>query len=207
MNILQLMQASPVMPVLVIDKVEQAVPLARALVDGGIRVLEVTLRTRAALDCVRAIVREVPGAITGVGTITNVDQLVDVIAAGAVFGVSPGLSESMLAEVKRRSFPFLPGVMTPSEVMWAQDLGFSAMKLFPAQQAGGMGMLKALAGPFGDLRFCPTGGVDAKTAADFLALPNVGCVGGSWLAPKALVEKGDWPGITALAREASRLRA
>jgi len=207
MNILQLMQASPVMPVLVIDKVEQAVPLARALVEGGIRVLEVTLRTRAALDCVRAIVREVPGAITGVGTITNVDQLVDVIAAGAVFGVSPGLSESMLAEVKRRSFPFLPGVMTPSEVMWAQDLGFSAMKLFPAQQAGGMGMLKALAGPFGDLRFCPTGGVDAKTAADFLALPNVGCVGGSWLAPKALVEKGDWPGITALAREASRLRA
>lgn len=207
MNILQIMQASPVMPVLVIDKVEQAVPLARALVEGGIRVLEVTLRTRAALDCVRAIVREVPGAITGVGTITNVDQLVDVIAAGAVFGVSPGLSESMLAEVKRRSFPFLPGVMTPSEVMWAQDLGFSAMKLFPAQQAGGMGMLKALAGPFGDLRFCPTGGVDAKTAADFLALPNVGCVGGSWLAPKALVEKGDWPGITALAREASRLRA
>lgn len=207
MNILQLMQASPVMPVLVIDKVEQAVPLARALVEGGIRVLEVTLRTRAALDCVRAIVREVPGAITGVGTITNVDQLVNVIAAGAVFGVSPGLSESMLAEVKRRSFPFLPGVMTPSEVMWAQDLGFSAMKLFPAQQAGGMGMLKALAGPFGDLRFCPTGGVDAKTAADFLALPNVGCVGGSWLAPKTLVEKGDWPGITALAREASRLRA
>lgn len=207
MNVIDIMHASPVMPVLVIERVSQAVPLARALVAGGIRVLEVTLRTAAALDCVKAIVREVPDAIMGVGTITQADQLDAVLAAGAAFGVSPGSSDALLREVRRRGFPFLPGVMTPSEVMSAYDLGFRAMKLFPAQQAGGLGMLKALAGPFPDLHFCPTGGVDGKTAPDFLALPNVACVGGSWIAPKALVEKGDWEGITALAREAAALRA
>lgn len=206
MKILDIMRASPVMPVLVIEQVAQAVPLARALVAGGIRVLEVTLRTAAALDSVKAIVREVPDAITGVGTITQVDQLDAVLAAGAAFGVSPGASDALLRAVSKRGFPFLPGVMTPSEVMAAYDLGFRAMKLFPAQQAGGIGMLKALAGPFQDLHFCPTGGVDGKTAPDFLALPNVGCVGGSWIAPKALVDKGDWAGITALARQASALR-
>ncbi|MFN0315461.1 MAG: bifunctional 4-hydroxy-2-oxoglutarate aldolase/2-dehydro-3-deoxy-phosphogluconate aldolase [Burkholderiales bacterium] len=206
MNILEIMKASPVMPVLVIEDAAKAVPLARALVAGGIRVLEITLRTAAALDCVKAILKEVPEAITGVGTITQLHQLIAVIETGAAFGVSPGLSESLLAEVKRREFPFLPGVMTPTEVMRAYDLGFRAMKLFPAQQAGGLGMLKALAGPFTDVRFCPTGGVDANTATDFLALPNVGCVGGSWIAPKALADRGDWAGITALARQASALR-
>ena len=207
MRILEIMNTSPVMPVLVIEDAAKAVPLARALVEGGIRVLEITLRTAAALDCIKAIIKEVPDAITGVGTITQIDQLKAVIEAGAAFGVSPGLSEPILAEVKRRKFPFLPGVMTPTEVMTAYDLGFRAMKLFPAQQAGGLGMLKALAGPFADIRFCPTGGVDAKSAADFLALPNVGCVGGSWIAPKVLVDKGDWAGITDLARQASALRA
>jgi len=192
--------------VLVIDDTTKAVPLARALVEGGIRVLEVTLRTPAALACIRAITKEVPGAITGVGTITRLDQLKQVIDAGAAFGVSPGLSDSLLAEVRRQNFPFLPGVMTPSEVMAAYELGFRAMKLFPAQQAGGIGMLKAMAGPFADVTFCPTGGVDAKSASDFLALPNVGCVGGSWLAPKEMITKGDWPGITSLARSASALR-
>jgi 2-dehydro-3-deoxyphosphogluconate aldolase / (4S)-4-hydroxy-2-oxoglutarate aldolase len=206
MNILQIMKSSPVMPVLVIEDVAKAVPLARALVAGGIRVLEITLRTTAALECVRAIIKEVPEAITGVGTIAHNSQLKEVIQTGAAFGVSPGLSESLLAEVKAREFPFLPGVMTPTEVMRAYDLGFRAMKLFPAQQAGGLGMLKALAGPFAGVRFCPTGGVDAKSAPDFLALPNVGCVGGSWIAPKALVDQGDWAGITALARQASALR-
>lgn len=206
MKILEIMRASPVMPVLVIDQVSQAVPLARALVAGGIRVLEVTLRTASALESVKAIVREVPDAITGVGTITQLDQLDAAMAAGAAFGVSPGSSDALLREVRQRGFPFLPGVMTPTEVMGAYDLGFRAMKLFPAQQAGGIGMLKALAGPFQDLYFCPTGGVDGKTAPDFLALPNVGCVGGSWIAPKAMVEKGDWTGITDLARQASTLR-
>jgi len=206
MNILDIMRASPVMPVLVIEQVSQAVPLARALVAGGIRVLEVTLRTATALECVRAIVREVPDAITGVGTITQTDQLDAVMAAGAAFGVSPGSGEVLLRSVRQRGFPFLPGVMTPTEVMGAYDLGFRAMKLFPAQQAGGLGMLKALAGPFQDIEFCPTGGVDAKTAPEFLALANVGCVGGSWVAPKSLVDKGDWQGITELARAASALR-
>lgn len=206
MNIVDIMRASPVMPVLVIDQISQAVPLARALVAGGIRVLEVTLRTAAALECVKAIVREVPDAITGVGTITQVDQLDAVMAAGAAFGVSPGSSETLLREVRRRGFPFLPGVMTPTEVMAAYDMGFRAMKLFPAQQAGGLGMLKALAGPFQDLHFCPTGGVDGKSAPDFLALSNVACVGGSWIAPKTLVEQGDWQGITTLARQAAALR-
>lgn len=206
MKILDIMRASPVMPVLVIDQVSQAVPLARALVSGGIRVLEVTLRTASALESVKAIVREVPDAIIGVGTITSTAQLAEVMDAGAVFGVSPGSSAVLLEEVQRRGFPFLPGVMTPTEVMGAHDQGFRAMKLFPAQQAGGIGMLKALAGPFPDVYFCPTGGVDGKTAVEFLALPNVGCVGGSWLAPKSMVEKGDWEGITALARQAAALR-
>lgn len=207
MKILDIMQASPVMPVIVVDDPAKAVPLARALVEGGIRVLEVTLRTASAMKSIQQIIREVPEAITGVGTITSVDQLKAVRDAGAAFGVSPGLSDELLTQVQRVGFPFLPGVMTPSEVMRAHGLGFRALKLFPAQQAGGIGMLKALGGPFPDTMFCPTGGVDAQTATDFLVLPNVGCVGGSWIAPKVLVDKLDWAGITALARSASALRA
>jgi len=200
------MRAAPVMPVIVLDRVTDAVPLARALVAGGIRVLEVTLRTAAALESVRAIRAEVPEALVGVGTITTPAELDAAQAAGAVFGVSPGASPSLLRAIAASGLPFLPGVMTPSEVIAARDAGFDAMKLFPAAQAGGIGMLKALGGPFPGLVFCPTGGIDAGLAPSFLALSNVLCVGGSWLAPKALVEAGDWVAIERLAREAAALR-
>ncbi|MDB5986003.1 MAG: keto-deoxy-phosphogluconate aldolase [Nevskia sp.] len=205
MQIVEIMQASPVMPVIVLDEVAHAVPLARALLAGGIRVLEVTLRTKAALDAVRALRAEVPDAIVGVGTIKNTDDLAAAISAGAQFGVSPGATPSLLAAVRESGLPFLPGTMTPSNVMAARDAGFFAVKLFPAQQAGGIAMLKALGSVFGDVLFCPTGGISAATAADYLALPNVACVGGSWLAPAALVEAGDWEAITVLARGAAGL--
>jgi 2-dehydro-3-deoxyphosphogluconate aldolase / (4S)-4-hydroxy-2-oxoglutarate aldolase len=206
MNIRDLMRASPVMPVIVLERVADAVPLARALAAGGIRVLEVTLRTAAALDSVRAIRAEVPQALVGVGTVTTPAELAAAQAAGAVFGVSPGASPALLRAIAASGLPFLPGVMTPSDVIAAREAGFEALKLFPAAQAGGIGMLKALAGPFPGLVFCPTGGIDAGSAPDFLALPNVLCVGGSWLAPKALVEAGDWAAIERLARAAAALR-
>ena len=206
MNIRAVMRAAPVMPVIVLDRVADAVPLARALVAGGIRVLEVTLRTAAALESVRAIRAEVPEALVGVGTITTPAELDAAQAAGAVFGVSPGASPALLRAIAASGLPFLPGVMTPSEVIAARDAGFDAMKLFPAAQAGGIGMLKALGGPFPGLVFCPTGGIDAGSASAFLALPNVLCVGGSWLAPKALVETGDWAAIERIARDAAALR-
>ena len=206
MNIRDVMRASPVMPVIVLDRVADAVPLARALVAGGIRVLEVTLRTAAALESVRAIRAEVPEALVGVGTITTPAELDAAQAAGAVFGVSPGASPALLRAIAASGLPFLPGVMTPSEVIAARDAGFEAMKLFPAAQAGGIGMLKALAGPFPSLVFCPTGGIDVGSAPAFLALPNVLCVGGSWLAPKALVEAGDWAAIERIACAAAALR-
>ena len=206
MQIEAIMRASPVMPVIVLDDATHAVPLARALVAGGIRVLEVTLRTQAALDAVRAMRAEVPDAIVGVGTVTNPQDLAASIAAGAQFGVSPGTTPSLLAAIRDSGLPFLPGTMTPSNVMAVRDAGFRAMKLFPAQQAGGIGMLKALGSVFADVLFCPTGGISAATAEDFLALPNVACVGGSWLAPAALVAAGDWAAITELARRAAGLR-
>ena len=200
-----IMAASPVMPVIVLDRVDDAVPLAKALVAGGIRVLEVTMRTPAALDCVRAICAEVPDAIVGVGTITNIADMDGARKAGAVFGVSPGTTSALLSHAAVSNFPFLPGTMTPSDVMRALDAGFSAMKLFPAKQAGGVDMLKALAGPFPQVMFCPTGGVDVDSAPIYLALPNVGCVGGSWLAPSALVAAKNWDEITKRAQAASRL--
>jgi len=207
MDPLELMRIGPVIPVIVIDDVEQAVPLARALVAGGVRVLEVTLRTRVALDAVRAIATEVPDAIVGVGTISRAEHFEQAIQAGARFGVSPGLTRELIEAAHARRLPLLPGVMTPSDVISARNAGFFALKLFPAQQAGGIGMLKALGGPFSEVMFCPTGGVTAESAPSFLALPNVGCVGGSWLTPPAMVKAGDWRGITALALEASKLRA
>ena len=186
-TIRDIMAASPVMPVIVLEQVDDAVPLARALVAGGVRVLEVTMRTPVALDCVRAIRAAVPDAIVGVGTITNVADLEAARAAGAAFGVSPGTTPALLVKARDADFPFLPGVMTPSDVMRAIYAGFNALKLFPAKQAGGVEMLKALAGPFPQVLFCPTGGIDADSAASYLALPNVACVGGSWLAPTSLV--------------------
>ncbi|MFP5463856.1 MAG: bifunctional 4-hydroxy-2-oxoglutarate aldolase/2-dehydro-3-deoxy-phosphogluconate aldolase [Gammaproteobacteria bacterium] len=207
MSVIDILRLGPVMPVLVIDDISHAVPLARALVAGGIRVLEVTLRTPVALDAVRAMCAAVPDAVVGVGTITSPQDLADSKAAGAVFGVSPGLTASLLEAARQTGLPLLPGTMTPSDVMTARAAGLTACKLFPAAVAGGVGMLKALYGPFADMTFCPTGGIDAASAPQYLALPNVACVGGSWLAPKALVQAGDWPAITALARTARALRA
>lgn len=205
MPIRDILAASPVMPVIVIDDLASAVPLARALVAGGIRVLEVTLRTAAALDSIRAIAAEVPEALLGVGTIVAPADLDRARAAGARFAVSPGATPELLAAARDRGMPFLPGVMTPSDVIAAVAQGYTTLKLFPARQAGGVGMLKALGGPFPDLRFCPTGGIDLASAPEFLALPNVACVGGSWLTPANLVNSGDWAGITRLAAEAAAL--
>jgi 2-dehydro-3-deoxyphosphogluconate aldolase/(4S)-4-hydroxy-2-oxoglutarate aldolase len=204
MNALELMRTGPVIPVIVIDRLEDAVPLARALVAGGVRVLEVTLRTPVALRAIEAIAAQVEGAIVGVGTLARPQDFTDAISAGAVFGVSPGLTTALVEAAHASRLPLLPGVMTPSDVIAARAAGFTELKLFPAQQAGGIGMLKAL-GPFPDVTFCPTGGVSLASAPDFLALANVACVGGSWLTPREAVAAGDWDAITALAREASKL--
>jgi 2-dehydro-3-deoxyphosphogluconate aldolase / (4S)-4-hydroxy-2-oxoglutarate aldolase len=205
MNIHEILKASPVMPVIVLDRVEDAVPLAAALVEGGIRVLEITMRTPVALDCVRAIRAAVPDAIVGVGTVTNVAEMNSAVAAGAAFGVSPGTTDALLAHAKSIHFPFLPGTMTPSDVMRVLEHGFTAMKLFPAKQAGGIDMLKALGGPFAHVTFCPTGGIDAASAPAFLSLKNVACVGGSWLAPAELIMNKDWASIRERARAAAAL--
>ena len=205
-NILELMRVGPVIAVIVIDQPAQAVPLAQALVAGGVRVLEVTLRTAAGFDAIEAIARDVPEAIVGVGTITQPQEFRQASSAGARFAVTPGLTLDLIEAAVASKLPLLPGVMTPSEVIAAKAAGYRELKLFPAQQAGGIGMLKALGGPFPDLTFCPTGGVTAATAPDFLALPNVACVGGSWLTPNDAVAAGDWNRITALAREAAALR-
>ncbi|MEQ1517123.1 MAG: bifunctional 4-hydroxy-2-oxoglutarate aldolase/2-dehydro-3-deoxy-phosphogluconate aldolase [Usitatibacteraceae bacterium] len=206
-DIREILAASPVMPVIVLDSVEDAVPLAEALVDGGIRVLEVTMRTSAALACVRAIRAAVPDAIVGVGTITSVTDMNAALAAGAMFGVSPGTTRELLTHAAASAFPFLPGSMTPSDVMRALDAGFTAMKLFPAKQAGGVEMLKALGGPFPQILFCPTGGIDAESAPGYLALANVACVGGSWLSPAALIAAKNWEEIRKRAQSASRLKS
>ena len=206
MDIRSVLAASPVMPVIVLEEVAHAVPLARALVAGGIRVLEVTLRTPVALDCMRAIAAEVPEALLGAGTVLSAADLDAAAKAGAVFAISPGASPALLQAARTSPIPFLPAVMTPSDVITAMDAGFDTFKLFPAAQAGGMAMLKALGGPFPQARFCPTGGIDAASAPAFLALPNVVCVGGSWLCPAELVRAGDWDAITALARAAAALR-
>ncbi|WP_428312943.1 bifunctional 4-hydroxy-2-oxoglutarate aldolase/2-dehydro-3-deoxy-phosphogluconate aldolase [Hydrocarboniphaga sp.] len=202
----KILSSGPVIPVIVIEDVAYAVPLARALIAGGVRVLEVTLRTPAAIDSIRAIVDAVPEALVGAGTLINDADIRRAQAAGASFGVSPGATPSLLAAATELSFPMLPGVMTPSDVIAAIHAGYTALKLFPAAQAGGIGMLKALNGPFPQVRFCPTGGISPTSATDFLALPNVACVGGSWLTPADLIEARDWAGITRLAQQASQLR-
>ena len=204
-DILQLMRIGPVIPVIVIDRLEDAVPLARALVAGGLRVLELTLRTPVALRAVEAVAGEVEDAIVGVGTITRAADFEQAIAAGASFGVSPGLTPELVAAARDSALPLLPGAMTPSDVIAARNAGFDALKLFPARQAGGIGMLKALAGPFPEVRFCPTGGIGFDSAPEYLALPNVVCVGGSWVTPPDAVASGDWARITALARAAAAL--
>ncbi|MBB3211392.1 2-dehydro-3-deoxyphosphogluconate aldolase/(4S)-4-hydroxy-2-oxoglutarate aldolase [Herbaspirillum sp. Sphag1AN] len=205
-TILEIMRTSAVIPVIAIDKLEHAVPLAKALVAGGIRVLEVTLRTEHGLPAIRAIAEQVPDAIVGVGTLTSPEEFAASRDAGAVFGVSPGLTSALIAAARSSGLPLLPGVMTPSEVMAAREAGFQQLKLFPAVPAGGIGMLNALAGPLADVTFCPTGGISQETATQFLACKNVACVGGSWLTPKNAIEIGDWAKITALASAASALK-
>jgi 2-dehydro-3-deoxyphosphogluconate aldolase/(4S)-4-hydroxy-2-oxoglutarate aldolase len=202
---LEIMRTSSVIPVIAIDDPEHAVPLAKALVAGGIRVLEVTLRTKHGLAAIRAMA-QVPGAIVGVGTLTHPDEFAAARDAGAVFGVSPGLTPALIAAAKSSGLPLLPGVMTPSEVMAAREQGFLQLKLFPAVPAGGVGMLNALYGPLSDVTFCPTGGISQETASQFLACKNVACVGGSWLTPKDAILAGNWTRITELAKAASGLR-
>lgn len=195
-----LLRQVPVLPVLVIDDAETAEPLARALLAGGLHVLEVTLRTPAALEAIRRMTR-VEGVTVGAGTLTRVADLESARAAGASFGVSPGATRELLQAATEIGLPFLPGVATPSEAMRARDLGFDTLKFFPAVPAGGTAMLKSIYGPLPDLAFCPTGGIDASNFQSFRALPNVLCVGGSWVAPADAIRKGDWTTITRLAEE------
>ena len=202
---LQVMQDAPVIPVIVLTDVNQAVLLARALVAGGIRMLEVTLRTPQALACIEAIARAVPEAVVGAGTVRSAADVQACFRAGARFLVSPGYTHAVGQACRDVGLPLLPGVATGSEIMMAQEDGLTELKFFPALQAGGTAMLQAWGGPFGDVRFCPTGGVTAANAAEFLALPNVECVGGSWLTPADVLARGDWTQITALAFQACRL--
>jgi 2-dehydro-3-deoxyphosphogluconate aldolase/(4S)-4-hydroxy-2-oxoglutarate aldolase len=205
MDALTLLRQGPVVPVIVVNDAAVAVDLARALVDGGIRVLEVTLRTKAALAAMRRMRDEVPGAIVGAGTLRNRAQLEAALDAGAQFGVSPGLTPELASAARNANLTLLPGVATASEAMRAQDEGFDILKLFPAEAVGGVKLLKSLAGPLPELRFCPTGGIDVNSAPSYLALPNVLAVGGSWLTPDDAIAAQDWDRITALARAASAL--
>jgi 2-dehydro-3-deoxyphosphogluconate aldolase/(4S)-4-hydroxy-2-oxoglutarate aldolase len=201
-----LLALAPVIPVITIEKIEHAVPLAQALCAGGLRVLEITLRTAAGLPAIEAIRKAVPEAVVGVGTLTKPEDFARSGAVGAQFGVSPGLTGALAEAATRAQFPLLPGIMTPSELIAGLGWGFNTFKLFPAQQAGGVGMLKALGAVFPEVMFCPTGGISRATAPEFLALKHVACVGGSWLTPNEAVRAGDWKTIEALARDASTLR-
>lgn len=205
MNIRSILALAPVVPVITVEHIDHAVPLARALCAGGLRVLEVTLRTPAALPAIEAMRKAVPDAVVGVGTLARPGDFVTAGNAGAQFGVSPGLTAEMAAAARAASFPMLPGIMTPTELLAGLGWGYDTFKLFPAQQAGGIGMLKALGAPFPEVVFCPTGGISRATAPDFLALPNVACVGGSWVAPTDKIRAGDWATIEALAKDAASL--
>lgn len=202
----QVMQDAPVIPVIVLNDVAHAVPLARALLAGGIRMLEVTLRTPQALACMEAIARAVPEAVVGAGTVRSAADAQAAAMAGARFAVSPGYTPQVGRACKELGLPLLPGVASGSEIMMAQEDGFTELKFFPAMQAGGTAMLKAWAGPFGDVSFCPTGGVTLHNAPELLALPNVLCVGGSWLVPADALAQGDWARVTQLARDVLMLR-
>jgi 2-dehydro-3-deoxyphosphogluconate aldolase/(4S)-4-hydroxy-2-oxoglutarate aldolase len=199
------MEDAPVIPVIVLSDPAHAVPLARALVAGGIRMLEVTLRTPVALACIEAIAREVPEAVVGAGTVRSAADAQAAAFAGARFAVSPGYTRAVGKACHELQLALLPGVATGSEIMMAQEDGYTALKFFPAMQAGGAPMLKAWHGPFNDVRFCPTGGITAQNAREFLALPNVACVGGSWIVPADAMAAGDWARITRLAAEAAAL--
>ena len=203
---LQVMQDAPVIPVIVLNDIAHAVPMARALLAGGVRMLEVTLRTPQALACIEAIAREVPEAVVGAGTVRSRADAQAAARAGAQFAVSPGYTAAVGQACRDAGLALLPGVATGSEIMMAQEDGFTELKFFPAMQAGGPAMLKAWSGPFFDVRFCPTGGVTLQNAPDLLALPNVVCVGGSWLVPSEAMAGGDWALITELAKATRLLR-
>ncbi|WP_406167405.1 bifunctional 4-hydroxy-2-oxoglutarate aldolase/2-dehydro-3-deoxy-phosphogluconate aldolase [Streptomyces canus] len=201
-----LLDLAPVVPVVVIEDASDAVPLARALVAGGLPAIEVTLRTPVALDAIRAIAGEVPDAVVGAGTVITPDQVTQTVAAGARFLVSPGWTDVLLAAMQASGVPFLPGVSTTSEVVALLERGVTEMKFFPAEAAGGTAYLRSLAGPLPQARFCPTGGIGPENAPEYLSLPNVGCVGGTWMLPADAIAARDWGRVEALAREAAELR-
>ncbi len=206
MGIDSVVQAGPVIPVLQFQSVDEGVAVCRALHAGGIRTFEITLRTPVALEVIRAVARDLGSdALVGAGTLTRPEHFQQAKDAGAVFAVSPGITPALAQAQAKSGLEWLPGIATPSELILAQEFGLNTLKFFPAEAAGGIPMLKSIHGPFGDVRFCPTGGITPKTAPDYLALPNVVCVGGSWMVPKDKIAAGDWPGITALASEAAAL--
>ncbi|MGF0539191.1 2-dehydro-3-deoxy-phosphogluconate aldolase [Agrobacterium sp. ES01] len=204
-KLLSVLKLQPVVPVLIIEDAAKAVPLARALVAGGLKAIEITMRTEAALEAVRLVANEVEGAVAGAGTILNAAHYEAAVAAGSQFIVSPGTTHELLDAARKSDIPLLPGAATASEVMALREEGYRVLKFFPAEQAGGAAYLKSLSSPLAGTVFCPTGGISLKNARDYLSLPNVICVGGSWVAPKELVDAGDWAGITKLAAEAAAL--
>ncbi|MDO1510509.1 MULTISPECIES: bifunctional 4-hydroxy-2-oxoglutarate aldolase/2-dehydro-3-deoxy-phosphogluconate aldolase [unclassified Neisseria] len=206
MNPRDILTAGAVVPVMAIDDISTAVDLAHALVEGGIPTLEITLRTPAGIEAIRLIKKEVPNAIVGAGTVINGEQLKAVEDAGAVFAISPGFNINFAKAAQQSSIAVIPGIATPGELMLALEHGIDTMKLFPAEVVDGKNMLKALYGPFPQVKFCPTGGISLETAPDYLKLPNVLCVGGSWLTPKDAVQNKDWATITLLAKEAAALK-
>lgn len=204
-KLLPILEGQPVIPVLKIDRLADAVPLARALAAGGLPAIEITLRTPDAIDAIRLVAEEVPEALVGAGTILSARNFDEAVDAGARFIVSPGTTQELLDCARASDVPFLPGAITPSEIMSLREEGYSILKFFPAEQAGGAAFLKALASPLAGIHFCPTGGISLANADDYLGLSNVVCVGGSWVAPDDLLKAGDWNGITALARQAAQL--
>ncbi|WP_028033192.1 2-dehydro-3-deoxy-phosphogluconate aldolase [Chelativorans sp. J32] len=205
-KLLEILTAQPVIPVLKIDRLSDAVPLARALAKGGLPAIEITLRTPDAIDAIRLVVDEVPEAIVGAGTILTKKDFTKAEEAGASFIVSPGTTEDLLDAAEDSHVPFLPGAVTPSEIMALREEGYRVLKFFPAEQAGGAAFLKSLASPLADMRFCPTGGISPQNAGDYLSLPNIVCVGGSWIAPDAELKAGNWAAIEELSRQATGLR-
>ena len=197
---------APVVPVLRIDRLEDAVPLARALVEGGLPVLEVTLRTEVAFAAIEQMARDVPEAIVGAGTVLRAVDLTAVVNAGAAFAIAPGATEALYAAADDATIPFIPAIATASELMRGLDAGHGRFKFFPAESSGGIGALKSFSGPFAQVKFCPTGGIDAAKAPDYLALPNVITVGGSWMVPNEAIARRDWAAIAALAKESAQLR-
>ncbi len=206
MNIREIVGLAPVIPVLTITDINQAIPLAQALARGGLRVLEITLRTPVALAAIEAMRKMLPEVVVGIGTLSRPADFAAADRVGAQFGVTPGLTPELAAAARGTRFPLMPGIMTPTELIAARNAGFNVLKLFPAQQAGGIGLLQALRDPFPDVLFCPTGGITYAAARDYLALSNVVCVGGSWVAPPTMLAASDWAGIEALARDAAALK-